>query len=68
MKKYAVAICNLMTGINEVKIVEAENEINAIVLANEGVLELTSEFSTVADVIRYYYDGDLSVSNPVELM
>lgn len=63
MKKYAVGVCNLYTNENEVKIVTAENKIEAIVIAVED--ENNIKFDTLKEALKYYYDGEISVSKPV---
>lgn len=69
MKKYAVGICNLFSNVTEVKIVEAQGEIEAMILGVGDSLDevLASEFETIEDVQGYYFDGEISVSAPVEI-
>ncbi|MEC3132467.1 hypothetical protein P9Y16_24475, partial [Bacillus cereus] len=71
MKKYAVGVCPYDED-NVVKIVEAENELSAMVKAvgnNEswGIVEEEIPFDTVDEGISFYLQGDLSVSKPVEI-
>lgn len=69
MNKYAVAILNFFNNKNEVKIVEAENERDALILVAEGTLEIDflDEYETTEELIRYYADGDIAVSKPVKI-
>lgn len=66
MKKYAVAVCNLLNNGNEVKIVSANNDVEAMILAVEGeILDIGTD--NLTEVQQYYFDGEISVSIPVEI-
>jgi hypothetical protein len=66
MKKYAVAVLFLGAedGVNEIKIVEAEDELQAIMFA---VGDEEMNYKTVEEAIQYYFNGDIAVSEPIEL-
>ncbi|MFX3674746.1 MAG: hypothetical protein ACE3JQ_09895 [Paenisporosarcina sp.] len=71
MKRYAVGVCPHDED-NEVKIVNAENELTAMVKAvgNEeswGILKGEIPFKTVEEGINFYLQGDLSISKPVAI-
>lgn len=65
LKKYAIAICDLFENQNEIKIIEAESEIDALV----SVLDIDDIVETnnmnVEEILQYAFDGDLVVSKPV---
>lgn len=64
MSKYAIAIC---TGTdNKVVIVEVDNPVNAIKLGIEENLEFDL-YNTVEEALQYYFDGDIIISEPVEI-
>lgn len=68
MKKYAVAIASDAKGTNEITVIEADNEVNALILALEETLEL--EFvlpDTVEELIAYYAENEMMVSAPIEI-
>ncbi len=69
MSKYAVAVLSFFDNKNEVKIVEANNERDALILATEESLDVDflDEFETIDELIQYYIDGEISVSRPVKL-
>ena len=67
IKKYAVAVCDLFNSENKIKIVHAKNEIEAVVIAVEIEEENGIEFNTLEEALQYYFDSDLSVSEPVEI-
>lgn len=66
MKKYAVAIGDYENI--EVKIVEAEDELRAIIYAMDDH-ELLDDmpFDDVEEAKQYYFDGDMLVSTPVDI-
>jgi len=71
MPRYAVAVCNTDED-NEVRIVEAENELKAMVLAVGmeeawGIKNGEIPFQTVDEGITFYIQGDTAVSKPVEI-
>jgi hypothetical protein len=64
--KYAVAIYTDHYGKNEIKIVEANNEIEAIQIAVEGNAD-TIDVS-IDHLINYYWDSrKITVSEPVAI-
>lgn len=66
--KFAVAMANLFENVNEVKIVEAENPVDAITLALEGTLDIDFQLpKTVEGLKEYYFSGDMVVSSPLEI-
>tara|TARA_B100000965_G_C19241110_1_gene604407 strand:+ start:252 stop:461 length:210 start_codon:yes stop_codon:yes gene_type:complete len=67
MKMYAVAVCNMLNDENEVRIVNAYNEIDAMIIAVEGEDLGIIKMCTVEELQQYYIDLDLSVSRPVEI-
>lgn len=67
MKMYAVAVCNMLNDENVVKIVNAYNEIEAMIIAVEGGDLGLVKICTVEELQQYYIDLDLSVSEPVEI-
>lgn len=71
MPRYAVAVCNTDED-NEVRIVEADNELKAMVLAvgmeeSWGIKNGEIPFQTVDEGITFYIQGDTAVSIPVEI-
>ncbi|WP_432664354.1 hypothetical protein R9X47_27980 [Wukongibacter baidiensis] len=67
MKWYAVAVCNMLNDENEVKIVHAQNEIDAMIIAVQGEDSCKISVSTMDELKQYYLDLDFSVSKPVEI-
>lgn len=67
MKKYAVAVCNMLNDENEVRIVNAYNEIDAMIIAVEGEDLGLIKMCTIEELQQYYIDLDISVSKPVEI-
>lgn len=67
MKKYAVAVLSFFENVNEVKIVEAENEVKAMLTAVGDELSMADDFETTEDLKQYYYSGEYAVSKPVEI-
>ncbi|MFK7678780.1 hypothetical protein ACI3ER_12120 [Bacillus sp. Wb] len=67
MKKYAVAHLSFTDNENKIAIVEATNELEAIVIAVEGkiVESILEETETVEGLIKYYSDGEIAVSEPL---
>lgn len=68
MKNYAVGVCNLFENVNVVKIVMANSKIEACVLAVGDTVDFAETFTTLEQVISYYYNGEMAVSNPVEIL
>lgn len=71
MGRFAVGVCPHNED-NEVKIVEAINELEAMVKAvdNEeswGISKGEIPFSTVDEGIDFYLQGDVAVSKPVSI-
>ncbi len=53
MDKYAVAVCNVYNSTNTIEIVEAEDEIKAIILAvEEEMIDLNID--NVGELLQYY--------------
>jgi len=67
MKWYAVAVCNMLNDENEVRIVNAQNEINAMIIAVQGHDSCEVNASTIEELKQYYIDMDFSVSKPIEI-
>ncbi len=66
MDKYAVAVCNVYNSTNTIEIVEAEDEIKAIILAvEEEMIDLNID--NVGELLQYYHDGDIIVSRAVKI-
>lgn len=64
MKKYVVGLANLYNGSNKLHIVEASNPIEAM----KTVLGLQhEEFSNIEEIQAYAHDGELLISEPMEL-
>lgn len=64
MKKYIVGLANLYDGSNKLHIVEANSPIEAMKI----VLGLQhEEFSNVEKIQAYAHDGELLISEPMEL-
>lgn len=71
MKRYAVGVCHFDED-NTVKIVEAEDELVAMVKAvgNQEAWRINEKelpFKTVDEGITFYLQGDVAVSVPVEI-
>ncbi|WP_432409086.1 hypothetical protein [Wukongibacter sp. M2B1] len=67
MKWYAVAVYNMIDDENEVKIVNAKNEIDAMIIAVQGQKSCEISVNTIDELQQYYLDLDFSVSKPVEV-
>lgn len=67
MKWYAVAVCNMLSDENEVKIVNAKTQIDAMIIAVQGQNSRKVNVSTIDELKQYYLDLDFSVSKPVEI-
>ncbi|MEB5480848.1 hypothetical protein P8825_14880 [Shouchella clausii] len=66
MKKYAVAVGNYENI--EIKIVEAEDELRAIIYAmDDHELLDNMQYTDVEEAKQYYFDGDMLVSAPVDI-
>jgi len=66
MDKYAVAVCNVYNSTNTIEIVEAEDEIKAIILAvEEEIIDL--DIDNVEELLQYYHDGNIIVSRAVKI-
>lgn len=66
VKRYAIAKANLYDNINKVHIVEANNPREAIFKAT-GDNKKDFEGYTMEDILQNYFDGDILISEPVEI-
>lgn len=68
MKKYIVCVNNMCENDMKMIKVEARNEKEAIILAVGDKLDIL-DFNdmSIEDIIGYYFDGDLLVSEAVEI-
>jgi hypothetical protein len=64
MKKYVIGLANLYENTNELHVVEANNPIEAMC----KVLETDDEFNSVEEVKQYAFDGDMLITEPLELI
>lgn len=69
--RYAIAVCHFEQD-NQVKIVEAANQLEAMVEAvgdHElwGIVNGNIPFDTVSEGITFYLQGDVQVSEPIKL-
>jgi len=71
MKRWAVGVYTVFDGEHVVKIVEAEDPYHAVLLAVEETEIPTdedgNEITTVEDLLQYYWNADISVSQPVPI-
>ncbi len=81
MKQYTLAIYNLFTCINEVFIIQAENEIEAVKQAyiksqkdeykQDAIEWMESEniinCETVDDICSEFFNGDIVIGKPIEI-
>lgn len=64
MKKYVVGLANLYDGSNKLHVVEANSPIEAM----KTVLDLQhEEFGSIQEIQAYAHDGELLISEPMEL-
>lgn len=66
MNSYAVAVCYLSSNQNNVVLVNANSEMEAIIRAVEKS-NIYIGVNNVEELIQYYYDGDICVSIPMLL-
>lgn len=62
MKKYCVAYANLFDNELTQKLVDATDELDAVVVAGHATIEEKQEWSDVEEMEQYFFDGDSLIS------